>query len=106
MSNPLRGVLNHKRDVSFNFVMRDGQQSEYPCTDIELEEVSLPTDRVVRLIRIREFNEAWHPDMYGDLKREKTPTMFQTKKHRSIVALHGIELFDDKGELILQAGFF
>ena len=60
----------------------------------------------MRMIRIREFNEAWHPDMYGTLKREKTPNMFSTKKHRSIVALHGIELFDKDEKVILSAGFF
>ena len=38
--------------------------------------------------------------MYGDLKREKTPNMFSTKKHRSIVALHGIELFDKDEKVI------
>jgi hypothetical protein len=32
--------------------------------------------------------------------------LISAKKHRSIVALHGIELFDADNNCILQAGFF
>ena len=32
--NPLEGILHHKMDISFNFVMRDDTTSQYPCTDL------------------------------------------------------------------------
>ena len=46
--------------------------------------------------------------MYGNLERNKTPSMFNnsTKKSRSIVALHAIEFFDKNDACILSAGFF
>lgn len=76
LDNPLTGILHHKQDVSFNFVLQDGQASEYPCTDLDLQEVKVPDDARVSRIRIREFNESWHPDMYGSLERQKQPSMF------------------------------
>lgn len=78
----------------------------YPCTDLDLNEVKVPEGSRVKRIRIREFNESWHPDMYGSLERKKQPTMFSQKKNRSIVALHGIEMFDQDEKCIVQAGFF
>ena len=46
--------------------------------------------------------------MYGNLERNKTPSMFNntSKKSRSIVALHAIEFFDKNDACILSAGFF
>lgn len=40
--NPLVGILNHKRDTSFNFVMLNGDKTQYPCVDIQLEESRIP----------------------------------------------------------------
>jgi hypothetical protein len=54
-NNPLSGVLAHKRDTSFNFVMASGEQTEFPCLDIELTELRIPEGAVVRKIRLREF---------------------------------------------------
>lgn len=39
--NPIVGMLHHKSDVSFNFILADGQQSQYPCTDLTLKEVKV-----------------------------------------------------------------
>lgn len=44
--------------------------------------------------------------MYGNLERKSTPSMLNNQKHRSIVALHAIEMFDEDEECILSAGFF
>ena len=48
--------------------------------------------------------------MYGGLERsQKQPTMVNSqssKKFRSIVALHAIEMLDDEGKCVLSAGFF
>lgn len=74
--NPLTGIMHHKSDVSFNFMLQNGEESEYPCTDLILKEVKLPEDAIVKKIRIREFNESWHPDMYGSLERQKKPSLF------------------------------
>lgn len=35
--NPLVGVLHHKKDISFNFVLANGEISTYPCEDLDLE---------------------------------------------------------------------
>ncbi len=70
--------MHHPSDVSFNFTLQKGEVSPYPCSDLKLEEVRLPEDAVVSIIRLREFNESWHPDMYGDLERKQN--MFSTKK--------------------------
>lgn len=104
--NPLDGILHHKMDISFNFVMRDDTASQYPCTDLKLEEARLPIGSSVRRIRIREFNEGWHPDMFGNLERKTKPSTVTAKKFRSIVALHGIELFDANDKCLCAAGFF
>lgn len=45
--------------------------------------------------------------MFGNLERGLTkPSTFTAKKFRSVVALHGIELFDASDKCILAAGFF
>ena len=48
--------------------------------------------------------------MYGSLERQKQPSLFNSgsssKKFRSIVALHAIEMFDREGKCVLSAGFF
>jgi hypothetical protein len=103
--NPIAGILHHDMDVSFNFVLKDGVKTEYPCSDLELSETRLKDPTKVKRVKIREFNESWHPEMYGKLER-KSPTAFQTKQFRSIVALHGIEFFDSDNNLLLRAGFF
>ena len=73
--------------------------------DLDLEQISVPESVEVRKIRIREFNESWHPDMFGKLDRN-TPTLMKPKRFRSIVALHAIEMFDDQNKCVLSAGFF
>ena len=60
--NPIVGVWHNKSDISFNFVWQDQTQTNYPCQDIELEQLLLPPKAVVRTIELREFKDTWHPD--------------------------------------------
>jgi hypothetical protein len=55
--NPLVGILHHKRDTSFNFVMLNGDMTTYPCNDLALEETRVPDHAIIKFIRIRELNE-------------------------------------------------
>jgi hypothetical protein len=63
--------MQQPSDVSFNFTLLKGEVSPYPCTDLQLQEVRIPEGATVSVIRLREFNESWHPDMYGDLDRKQ-----------------------------------
>lgn len=56
-NNPLVGVLHHKRDTSFNFVMLNGDRTQYPCVDILLEETRIPATAVIRKVRLREYRD-------------------------------------------------
>lgn len=56
--NYLVGVMQQKRNTSFNFIMSNGERSAYPCNDVELTEALFPRGVTIRKIRIRELVES------------------------------------------------
>jgi hypothetical protein len=55
--NCLVGVMQQKRNTSFNFIMSNGDKTDYPCNDGELTEALFPKNVQIRRIRIRELIE-------------------------------------------------
>jgi len=55
--NPLVGLMQNKRDTSFNFVMLNGDTTQYPCVDIKLAETIIPDGTEIRRVRLREYND-------------------------------------------------
>ena len=49
--------MQNKRDTSFNFVMFNGDSTQYPCVDIKLEETKIPDGSEIRRVRLREYND-------------------------------------------------
>lgn len=71
--NPIVGVLHHKRDTSFNFVLQNGDRTEYPCVDIHLEETRIPDSAVVRKVRLREFRDFVDQDKSPNMTDNVSP---------------------------------
>ena len=63
--------MHHKRDTSFNFVMKNGDMTTYPCIDIKLEKTLIPADSVVRKIKLREYSEI--DEKYSQNNRNLSP---------------------------------
>ena len=76
--NPLIGILAHKRDTSFNFMFLSGDQTEYPCLDINLTEMYVPEGAIIRKVRLRE---------YYDTESKNADTLVQSKVSPKVVKL-------------------
>lgn len=104
--NPITSCWHNPSDISFNFGLSNGEKTQFPCTDIELQESVRPGGMEVRKIVLQEFLNEWHPDQYGNLDRKAKPYFLTNQKHRSVVGLHGFELLGDENFSLLKCGYF
>ena len=87
-SNPLAALLHNPKDTSFNFVMANGDTSDYQCLDLPLEPVALPPSILksgIAKIRMKQVLK----DGQGKVSQ----------------TLNAIELYSFEGECVLKAGF-